>query len=130
MIILDKSNKDVIASVCLKEAECFAPSVHASYYGCFLLMKYIGNHVLSFPYNLQDDPENGNVSHDSLYQTIYAGCSRDMQRKLRSVFQTIHLMRRKADYTPIKISEEQADKTIQLTADIRTNLANFYNITL
>lgn len=125
-----KSNENIKAASYMVKSSMYASSVHASYYGCFLFMKHIGNYKLSLAYEMQDDPAKSVISHDSVYDTIYKGGDNKIKKMLRSKFSMLHRNRIEADYTEHEINKTIAEESISIANEVRNSLSNYFNITL
>ncbi len=121
-----KAEENIKAAKTLIEATYYAPSVHVSYYGSFLLLKYICNKFLSLPYSEQEDPHKAKTSHIDVYNCIYTNLRDKNKKEFRNKFNFIKRNRILADYECNPISETIAKETLQESEKLNEILEKIY----
>lgn len=133
MTILGKSKNNMRAAELMVNNGFFAPSVHSSYYGSFLLVKHILYHCLSIDYNTQKLNANGKDSHKYVMECLkndLSSISAKDEKKFLMNFNALKKNRRKADYLDNPIDKVFAERCFKDSCDLREEIANIYKITL
>lgn len=113
----------------LYDAELFAPSAHAAYYGIFLLFRYILNQKKLCSYLAQDALGDGPNSHKNIVNVLMDYLddnTEDGSVDVQNAYDYLKRLRKKADYTGSEITKNEAGKNFCKISDIQHILTPLY----
>ena len=120
--ILQKSNSNIVTAKTLYDAELFAPSAHAAYYGIFLLFRYILNRKNICSYLAQEALSDGQNSHKNIVNVLMDYLddnTEDGSVDVQGAYDYLKRLRKKADYTSSEVTKTEVGKNFSKITDIK-----------
>lgn len=126
-----KSTENITAADLLIEKNMLTASVHCSYYSGFQFSKFVLSHCCGIDYETQEKESSGRDSHYYVMDKTQKNLSymnRFYGIDYNNYYSTLKMLRKKADYTNIEITEKEAKRACKSAKDMITLLTEKFNI--
>lgn len=130
-IMKAKSTENITAADLLIEKNMLTASVHCSYYSGFQFSKFVLSHCCGIDYETQEKESSGRDSHYYVMDKTQKNLSymnRFYGIDYNNYYSTLKMLRKKADYTNIEITEKEAKRACKSAKDMITLLTEKFNI--
>jgi len=139
--LLKKASSNFSAAELLIENENYPPSIHCAYYSCLQIILFLINSKLSRAWiSYQDGLDaskalNQQIQKQSLHNLYISFIKQDInktdastQRKFSTDIGILKKYRNDSDYIDVEITDNIADKSIELARNINTQLLKHYQL--
>ena len=127
----EKSGFNIDSAQELIDKNYYAPSVHCSYYGCFQYMKYALKKQNNWTYEFIENECLSNGTHSFVINNILSnlrskiGNNKEFANIKRKI-NDLKLFRIQSDYFNIQILSDDAQKSLDYSKEIITNLKKHF----
>lgn len=126
-----KSTENLSAAKLLIDNNMFTASVHCSYYAGFQMSKYILAHYCNISYTRQEEEAKGKDSHFYIMNELsdsLSSINRFYYIDYNKYYNALKMLRKKADYSEIFITDHEAQKAYNYANQLITLLKSKYSI--